>query len=701
MRRLMLALSLVLMPAFALAQVALVADRVFVRNDKTLVAEGNVEIFQDGTRLRASRITYNEQRNTLKVEGPLSLDDGSGSILVAEQASLDEGLRRGILTSARIVLDQQLQIAANEVALVDDRYRTLTKVVASTCKVCATSQTPLWEIRAERVIHDTDEQQLYFKGAQFRVVGVPLAYLPHLRIPGPEVKRQSGFLIPTLKSSSKPGFGVEVPYFQTLGDNADVKWTPLLTTDTRTLGARYRQGFSTGHVQLDGAITDDDLMPGDLRGYLFAKGAFALPADFNLRFDLKSTSDDDYLDDYGFFSGDRLTSVIEADRVDRYSFTRAGVTHFNSLDVSGTDEDELPETLFELSHDKRIAVAGGEARLSFNYYDLNRPSMADMVGRDTARLGVSASWRGDQQLANGMVLGAEAGVTLDAYSIEQDSSFTNDSPTRVIPYGLVELRWPHTRMDSRGGYQTFEPVMQLVWSDVDGDPVPDETSVMVDFDEGNLFASNRFSGFDMVESGLRANLGATWTRYDEDGWSSALSVGKILRFEDEDQFAEETGLSGDQSDWLVAAAFNMGKKVSFANRAIFDNGFDFTSNEARVDLRSDRAMFSGAYLWMEGEPAEDRPDDMHEVLVDASYRLSRHWTGSVDGRYDFMGERVAELGVGLEYRNECVRVGFSVSNSYDDAASTDVDTSYGVELQLLGIGGGTSDKSYARQCGTF
>ncbi len=62
MRRLMLALSLVLMPAFALAQVALVADKVFIRNDKTLVAEGNVEIFQDGTRLRASRIEYNEQR---------------------------------------------------------------------------------------------------------------------------------------------------------------------------------------------------------------------------------------------------------------------------------------------------------------------------------------------------------------------------------------------------------------------------------------------------------------------------------------------------------------------------------------------------------------------------------------------------------------------------------------------------------------
>ena len=701
MRRLMLALSLVLMPAFALAQVALVADRVYIRSDNTLIAEGNVEIFQDGTRLRASRIEYNEQNSSLKIEGPLSLDDGSGTILVAEQASLDQGLQRGILSSARVVLNQQLQVAANEIALVDDRYRTLTKVVASTCKVCATSETPLWEIRAERVIHDTEEHQLYFKGAQFRVAGIPVAVLPHLRIPGPEIERQSGFLVPTLKLSSDLGFGVEVPYFQTLGNSADITWTPLLTTESRTLGARYRQGFSTGHIELNGAISDDDIMSGEVRRYLFAEGAFALPADFNFRFDLKATSDDDYLDDYGFGTEDTLTSVIEADRVSRYSYTRAGLTHFNSLDVTGAAEDVLPRDLFELSHDQRIDLAGGEARLSFNYYDLNRPSMDDGVGRDTARLGVSASWRGDQQLANGMVLGAEAGVTLDAYSIEEDVFYTNDSPTRVIPFGMVELRWPHTRMDTSGGYQTLEPVMQLVGSDVDGDPVPDETSVMVDFDEGNLFASNRFSGFDMVETGLRANLGVTSTRYDAEGWSSALSVGKILRFEDEGQFAAESGLSGDQSDWLVAAAFNMGDKISVANRAIFDNGFDFTSNEARVDLQTDRAMFSGAYLWMEGEPAEDRPDDMHELLVDASYRLSRHWTGSVDGRYDSMGERFAKLGAGLEYRNECVRVGFSISNSYDDAASTTVDTSYGVELQLLGIGGGVSDKGYSRQCGSF
>lgn len=710
MRRFLLALSFVLMPAFALAQVALVADRVYIRDDKTLVAEGNVEVYQDGTRIRATRIEYNERRNNLKIQGPLTIDDGRGSVLIAEEADIDDNLRRGILKGARLVLDQQLQIAANEIGLVDDRYRTMSKVVASTCRVCATSQRPLWEIRAEQVIHDSLEQQLYLKGAQFRVAGVPLAYVPHMRVPGPEVKRQSGLLTPTFISSTDLGVGFQAPYFQTLGESADVTITPLLTTDSRTLSFVYRQGFENGHLKIDGAVSDDDIRPGDVRSYLFVEGSYAAPGGFNLSFDLKSASDDDYLDDYGFYGPNQLISTIEAERTDRDSYTLASIANYNALNKNGFDEDILPDNMVEFTHDHRFDVLGGEANLTLDYYGLTRPSTdgtdtdADGIGdgRDTSRIGISAGWRGDTTLSNGMVLAAGAGVTADIYDIDQDDNFTETSPTRVIPHGMVELRWPHTRMDASGGYQTLEPVAQLVWSEIDGDDaVPDETSTMVDFDEGNLFSTNRYSGYDMVEEGLRANLGVTWTRYDPDGWSSSLAVGRVLRFDEEDQFDEETGLRGEQSDWLVAGAVSMGSNVSLANRAIFDDEFDFTSNETHLNIKGNDAKLTAAYIWAEAEPAEDRPDDIHELSVNGSYRVNRHWTGRFDTRFDIAEERVAKLGLGLEYRNECVRVDFSVSNSYDNATTSDVDTKYGVELQLLGLGGGTSDARYARQCSVY
>ena len=111
----------------------------------------------------------------------------------------------------------------------------LANVVASTCQVCPAQPTPLWEIRAARVVHDSLERQIYFDRAQFRLAGVPIAYIPRLRLPDPSVRRTSGLLTPQLRFSSELGPGLKLPYFLTLGRSADLTLTPYLAERDRTL----------------------------------------------------------------------------------------------------------------------------------------------------------------------------------------------------------------------------------------------------------------------------------------------------------------------------------------------------------------------------------------------------------------------------------------------------------------------------------
>ena len=121
-------------------------------------------------RLRASRIVYDQASDRLVIDGPIVLTDETGdTIILASQADLSADLSEGILTSARLVLNQQLQLAANRMMRTGGRYTALDSVVASSCKVCAANPVPLWEIRARRVVHDQQERQLYFDHAQFRV----------------------------------------------------------------------------------------------------------------------------------------------------------------------------------------------------------------------------------------------------------------------------------------------------------------------------------------------------------------------------------------------------------------------------------------------------------------------------------------------------------------------------------------------------
>jgi LPS-assembly protein len=309
----------------------LVADDVYLEGNERLVATGNVEALYDGRRLRAQQIIYDRQGDRLLLTGPIVIVEGEERIILAESGEIDQQLENGILRGARMIMGDHVQLAAQELNRSGGRYNQLAKVSVTSCRVCETGRAPLWQIRARRVIHDQEAQQLYFEDAQFRVMDTPIFYLPRLRLPDPTLERSAGFLIPSLHSSSVLGVGVKVPYFIPIGDHKDLTITPFLTNKTRTLEMRYRQAFRKGRVTFQGAVSDDDLTLRDSRGYLFGDGEFRYDNGVVLRFDVEAVSDDTYLLDYNYFEKDRLDSEIELEFVDRDSYRRGALTYYHTL----------------------------------------------------------------------------------------------------------------------------------------------------------------------------------------------------------------------------------------------------------------------------------------------------------------------------------------------------------------------------------
>ncbi|MFT5870601.1 MAG: LPS-assembly protein, partial [Paracoccaceae bacterium] len=346
----------------------LIADQIdFESSSEEISAVGNVEIFVQDVRLRAQSVTYNAQTDQVTLQGPITMIDGDGSsVLFAEFAELSGDLQYGILQSARLVLGRQLQIAATQINRSGGRYTQLYQTVASSCEVCAGYPVPLWQIRARRIVHDQIEQQLYFEQAQFRALGIPIAYFPMLRLPDPTLERSSGFLAPELQSNDLVGTGLRIPYFFTLGDHADLTITPYLTFgDSQTLEARYRQAFRNGYIEAEGAISDDALTDESTRSYLFMNGMFELRRDFRFDFDTEYSSDNSYLQTYGYSDLDRLDSAATISRARRDEFISFGVTYYESLRDT-EDNRTLPTTLLDAEFTRRYVppVIGGIATFS-------------------------------------------------------------------------------------------------------------------------------------------------------------------------------------------------------------------------------------------------------------------------------------------------------------------------------------------------
>jgi LPS-assembly protein len=326
------------------APATLIADDIrFDQGSAAITARGGVEIFFEGARLRASSITYSRAGDQVTVEGPLTLIDPTGdAVIVADFAELSADLQNGVLQSARLVLDRQLQIAATQIDRVDGRYSQAYQAVASSCEVCFDNPTPLWEIRARRIIHDEQEQQLYFEGAQFRVLGVPVIWLPQMRLPDPTLERATGFLAPSIRATDTTGAQIRVPYFIALGDHRDLTLTPWIGLgDSQTIELRYRQAFRNGRIEATGSLTWDDLTEDDIRGHVFADGLFDIGRGIDLTFQIEGVTDDGYLTTYSFPDPDLLESNIRIGRTEVDRFFDVSVSNFVSL-RDGDDNETLP-----------------------------------------------------------------------------------------------------------------------------------------------------------------------------------------------------------------------------------------------------------------------------------------------------------------------------------------------------------------------
>lgn len=709
LRFLVLALiGLLPLPAAAQDAAMLIADRVFLDGRETVVAEGRVEALRDGVRLQAQRIVYHQSTGRLEITGPITLTEQSGrAVVLADSAELDEDLRNGLVRGARLMLDQQVQLAARELDRREGRYSQLYKATVSSCHVCNDGRPPLWQIRARRVIHDQQERQLYFDNARFEVLGVPIFWLPRLRLPDPSLKRATGFLIPSLNRDSRLGTGVKVPYFIKMGQSRDLTLTPFWSSNTRTLEFRYRQAFRTGRIEVYGAVSDDDLLPGELRGYIDGRGAFALPRDFRLEFDVEGTLDDAYPTEYDYLDKDRLDSQLAVSRVRRDEYIRGALTNYHTL-REDEDDANIPSLIGDITYERRFFPRriGGELRLGtelhshYRYSDLDvdGPDPDTVVdGRDVTRLTVDAAWLNSWTLRSGIRAETEAGVALDSFWTGQDMSLPA-TQSGAAPRVGVTFRWPLKKVGASGAVHVLEPVAQLAWTGGDDLKVANDESTRVEFDEGNLLALSRFPAPDRRERGWRAAVGFNWTRYAVSGWQSRLTVGQVIRDETDGDFHLSSGLSGRSSDLLVAGQLIGPEGLAFTARSIIRDRSDLTKAEARASWITPGVAVGASYLWLDDDPRENRADTISEWAVDGTVRLAENWLGSANWRYDLASNATAEAGVGLTYINECVEMEFSASRRFTSSTIVTPSTDFSFTIGLRGFSGNADGQRFTRTC---
>src|SRR3546814_15358023 len=93
------------------------------------------------------------------------------------------------------------------------------RAVYSPCDLCKENpdRPPLWQLKAERVVHDQKAQEVRYNNVFLEMWGVPVLYSPYFQHPDPTVKRRSGFLPPLFGTMGEVGEFLRVPYYIEIG----------------------------------------------------------------------------------------------------------------------------------------------------------------------------------------------------------------------------------------------------------------------------------------------------------------------------------------------------------------------------------------------------------------------------------------------------------------------------------------------------
>ena len=706
------------------------ADQMVYDYDRnTVSAVGNVKVYYAGYTLQAEKLTYNKGNRRLIATGNVKLVDPTGVTVSSDYIDVTDNFSDGFVQSLRVDTAEDTHFAAARAERSGGSITTFTDGTYTACAPCAEhpEKPPLWDVKAEKIVYNQQEHMIYFTDAQLEFFGMPVAYLPYFGVPDATVKHKSGFLTPSFGYSAKLGAFASIPYYWSLAPSYDFTFTPtFLSRQGVMLDGEFRQRLSNGEYMIHVAGIDQ-LQPeafsgsvGDqqLRGGARTTGHFNLSPDWTLGWDGTLLSDRAFTRDYNVLDGDTdfTTSTIHLTGINDRNFFEARSSYFQVL----TDPSAAPTTdpgLYDQSRQAWVApvidsqrqwddVGGGEVTVTTNVANVERDENDPFViGSDTYYHGVAGEeLRGSEVLdwqrrlitPGGQVITPFVQLRGDAFFLNGTTAVTTDDTAfRFTP--AVGFTWSYPVLIAAGHTtQIIEPIVQVIArpdEDINSGNLPNNDSQSLVFDTSNLFDIDKYSGYDRVETGTRANLGIHYNGTFGNGSSIDGMFGESIQLAGANPYAlpdtsnvgAYSGLENTLSDYVASLALDSGVGPRFEGRARFDQA---TLNVNRAELQATSAMgpvtASASYLYLRDNPNDGQLTSASVVRGAAALNLADNWRAFGALTYDIAKMAIASDSLGVAFDNDCVTLSVAYGQTY---ASDEPSQSIAFSLALRTLGG--------------
>jgi LPS-assembly protein len=698
--------------------------------------KGDVVVRQGDVELRAGEMQIDKPNQFVQSAGRIEYRDplvhvtGAGGSYSAATGAEFQGAQFDLR-------ERGARGAADSLALTPDGVLHLRKVTFTTCPASHEA----WELKASSITLDTRDQIGTGRNASVDFLGVPLVYLPWVSFPLSS-ERKSGFLFPSIGSTSNNGFQLAIPYYWNIAPNADFTFQPVeYTKRGADLGGDLRFLTQDQHGELQWDYLPNDTLYGGSRSRVQLDDVAQLPADIRLTVDAQAVSDDLYFQDFSQTPAGTSTSFLNRSATlsyrDEHWSVDGQAQQYQTIDTTVLVDERPYARVPRLEVDSDYTLFG-VLHYGFQSEVVDFQHAPSTVGLAplTTLPPLPTGWREDLTPALSLALAGPGYFFRPAlawratyYQLTDTLPGTPTSLSRNLPLASVDSGLVFERESDSHDQRTLtlEPRIQYLYV-----PYRDQSALPV-FDTGlpdlnavELFRTNRYVGADRVSDANQLTAGLTSRLLDTQTGKQFLTatIGQSYYFTaPRVTLPGETPLAAPHSDFVAQLALTAFADWN-ADAGVQWDPDNQRSERTQVNLQykpAANAVVNVSYRYerfvqlpefVQGVQLPCNPaapiqpgvatgcdsQGFDQVDSSAAWPIHRSWNIFAREVFDLRNHEELERFAGFEYRACCWRLRLG-ARRYISTFTGSRDTGIWLQLELAGLAGvgSASDTSLSEE----
>ena len=723
------------------------ANKLTYSQDNNIIeATGNVVAKnQEGKQISSDKIIYNKKTQQLSTFGNSKFSDDKGGTLFAE--SFEYNLEKKIISAEKKVkfIDKEKNTYYFSKLNADDKFDeiigfdinadlnkqnlksgdkfnefieprfsgksasiknniTIVKDARfTTCKKTnETDGCAYWNLNAGELIHDKEQKKITYKNASLDLNNVPVLYLPYFAHPDPTVKRESGFLPPTLANlGGDIGSTIKIPYFYPVSQSADFTVSPVYYFKQHPLLlGEYREKFKNGDISLEGGftqgykevtITKTDGSRHHLYGNLNLIFSDKILDQTILNAKVQQVNNPTYLrvnkinsTNDGFKKNlikeddTKLTNEINLNSFGKNENFNIKAATYRDISVV-KNSDQYSYLLPELSYSKYNLF--DENNLSFNSIFKNQNSNTN---QNKSTFINNLDYSTQDFYNNSLGIGYKFLTKLNNINYYSDYKTPNqDLNSQINPVFGFDTSLPFAKINK----DTEQYIVPRILTRYAPGKMTNATTNDTTLNTDNIFSMNRMNSDELIEKDLSFNLGADWIwqekkNNNKEPEKATISVGQVLKLNKDLDMPTKSSLQKSNSDivskinYLSPKNFDVTLKSTFDNQLnhVYYNDFifkkNFTSSEINFNFYEKNSHI-GNERYAKANVTSYITDST-KLKIESDRNLKTDLTNSHK--------------LGIENENECIRYGFYLQKNYSSDKDLKPATSVYFGVTLLPFG---------------